>query len=72
MEVGLISPHISRRLFGNMPIQLFIGSIITGGILTMLSDQFARLLFAPTELPVGMATTVIGAPLMMYLALRIR
>ena len=70
--VGLISPHISRRLFGNMPIQLFIGSIITGGILTMLSDQFARLLFAPTELPVGMATTVIGAPLMMYLALRIR
>ena len=70
--VGLISPHISRRLFGNVPVQLFIGSIITGGILTMLSDQFTRLLFSPTELPVGMATTVIGAPLMMYLALRIR
>tara|TARA_B100000686_G_scaffold329345_1_gene390405 strand:- start:3057 stop:4037 length:981 start_codon:yes stop_codon:yes gene_type:complete len=70
--VGLISPHISRRLFGNSTMHLFIGSMISGILITMLSDQFARLLFAPTELPVGLATTIIGAPLMMYLALRLK
>tara|TARA_Y100000590_G_scaffold400797_1_gene485178 strand:+ start:5800 stop:6702 length:903 start_codon:yes stop_codon:yes gene_type:complete len=70
--VGLISPHLARRLFGNFPSKLILGSIIIGALLTIFSDQVARLIFAPTELPVGMATTIIGAPMMMYLAMRIR
>jgi ABC-type Fe3+-siderophore transport system permease subunit len=41
-------------------------------LLTLFSDQLARLLFAPTELPVGMATTILGAPMMMYLAWRLK
>ena len=68
--VALISPHIGRRFVGNSPVALIIISAIIGGLLTLLSDQLARLLFAPIELPVGLATTVLGAPLMMYLAWR--
>ena len=70
--VGLISPHISRKLFGHSISHLIAGSIIIGGLLTLGADQLARLLFAPTEFPVGMATTVIGAPLIIFLTLRMR
>ena len=70
--VGLISPHITRRLLSNSPLHLVIGSTILGAIATLGSDQLARLLFAPTELPVGMMTTIVGAPLMIYLALKMK
>ena len=70
--VGLISPHISRKILGNSPLQLVVGSSLIGAIATLSSDQIARLLFAPTEFPVGMATTIVGAPLMMYLALKLK
>jgi len=51
-------------------VALILISTIIGGLLTLISDQLARLIFAPIELPVGLATTVLGAPLMMYLAWR--
>lgn len=70
--VGLIAPHISRRLFGNNPRDLVIASSVVGAILALGSDQIARLSFAPTELPVGMATTILGAPVMIYLAYRMK
>jgi len=70
--VGLIAPHMSRILFGNSIPHMIGGSIILGGLLTLSSDQLTRLLFAPTEFPVGMATTIIGAPLIIYLALRMK
>ncbi|MBH27293.1 MAG: hypothetical protein CL786_04560 [Chloroflexi bacterium] len=70
--VGLVSPHISRRLFGNSTINLIISSSIIGGLITLFADQLARLLFAPSELPVGLATTILGAPTMMYLALKVK
>ena len=70
--VGLVSPHIARRLFGNAIYQLFIGSTVIGSLLVLLADQVARLLAAPTELPIGLTTTLIGAPVMIYLALKIK
>ena len=70
--VGLIAPHVARKMFGNAPVHLIMGSLLVGAIATMYSDQISRLLFAPTELPVGMTTTIIGAPLMMYLAMRMK
>ena len=70
--VGLIAPHLSRRILGNNPYHLILGSTILGALLALFSDQLARLLFAPTELPVGMATTILGAPMMMYLAWRLK
>ena len=70
--VGLIAPHITRRLFGNNPRELILASSLIGAILTLGADQIARLLFAPAELPVGMATTILGAPVMIYLASRMK
>lgn len=70
--VGLMSPHIARKVLGNAPAHLVIGSTLIGALTTIFADQVARLLFAPIELPVGMATTVIGAPMMMYLALKMK
>ncbi|MAZ60055.1 MAG: hypothetical protein CL753_06320 [Chloroflexi bacterium] len=70
--VGLTSPHIAKTIVGKTPINLIIGSSLIGALTTMFADQVARLLFAPTELPVGMATTVIGAPMMMYMAAKLK
>ena len=58
-------------IFGNSPRNLIIGSVWIGAFATVLADQLARLLFAPVELPVGMVTTLMGAPMMIYLALKI-
>ena len=70
--VGLIAPHISRKLFGNSLPHLILGSTILGALITLCSDQISRLLFAPTEFPVGMTTTIVGAPLIIYLALKMK
>lgn len=70
--VGLMSPHIARRIVGKSPLSLVLGSVWVGSVSTIVADQLARLLFAPIELPVGMVTTAVGAPVMMYLALKIR
>ena len=70
--VGLVSPHLARRIYGNKIYSLIIGSTIIGSFLVLLADQIARLLLAPTELPVGLTTTLIGAPIMIYLAARIK
>ena len=70
--VGLIAPHVARKMFGNAPVRLILGSLLIGAFATISSDQISRLLFAPTELPVGMTTTIIGAPLMIYLAMRMK
>ena len=70
--VGLMSPHIARRIVGNSPLSLVLGSVWIGSVSTIFADQLARLLFAPIELPVGMVTTALGSTVMMYLALKIR
>ncbi|MCT8978520.1 iron ABC transporter permease [Clostridium sp. CX1] len=68
--VGLVAPHISRKLtnssFGNIvPL-----SILIGGIIVMLSDLVARTLFFPLDLPVGIFTAGIGAPFFIYLLVK--
>ena len=70
--VGMICPHIGRKLFGNRPIHLVVSATFLGAIVTLGSDQIARLLLSPTEFPVGMATTIIGAPLMINVALKLK
>tara|TARA_B100001750_G_C15520168_1_gene610907 strand:+ start:878 stop:1849 length:972 start_codon:yes stop_codon:yes gene_type:complete len=70
--VGLISPHLTRRLSGNNPMLLLTGSALIGSLITIFSDQIVRLIFMPVEIPVGMTTTIIGAPLMILLSLKIK
>ncbi len=67
--VGLIVPHIARKLSGgNMKDTLFMAAL-TGGILVITADMAGRTLFAPTEIPVGIVMAFIGAPFFLWLLL---
>ena len=60
--VGLISPHIIRKLFGSDHHKLIPLSMIGGAILLLLADSLARTVIAPSEIPVGIITSLIGVP----------
>ena len=61
--VGMIAPHVARRLFGPTHRLLVPASALCGGLLLVIADLAARTLVAPTELPVGVVTALVGAPL---------
>ncbi|MGL4982726.1 MAG: FecCD family ABC transporter permease [Treponemataceae bacterium] len=60
--VGLISPHIARRLFSVSHNQLIWTSMYIGSVLLLFSDIFAKTLLAPAELPIGIITALLGVP----------
>ena len=68
--VGLIVPHIARRLVGGGMGRLLPASALAGAALVLLADMLGRTLFAPTELPVGILMALIGAPFFLFLLLR--
>ena len=70
--VGLVVPHIARRLSGQTTGPLLVTSIFVGAILVLLADLLGRVLLAPTEIPVGIVMALIGAPFFFILLLRRR
>lgn len=70
--VGLVVPHITRKLVGGETRRLLIASPIVGAIIVTLSDLLGRVLFAPSELPVGVVMAFIGAPFFFILLIRRR
>jgi iron complex transport system permease protein len=68
--IGLICPHLVRMMFGNDNRILFPAVFLFGAIFTLLADTVARTVLAPVELPVGVITGLIGAPLFVYLSRR--
>lgn len=71
--IGLAVPHIVRISFGTSDNRVVIpASCIYGGIMAGVCDLLARLLLSPTELPIGAITSVIGAPLAVFLLVRKR
>ncbi|GAV19618.1 iron complex transport system permease protein [Mariprofundus micogutta] len=68
--VGLVIPHLMRLLFGSLHRAVLPASAIGGGILLMLADSVARTIVAPSELPVGVLTAMIGVPVFLFLLLR--
>ncbi|WP_119315377.1 FecCD family ABC transporter permease [Calidithermus terrae] len=70
--VGLVAPHILRRLAGGDYRYLLPASALGGAVLMVYADLLARLLIAPAELPVGMVTTLLGGPFFLYLLWRER
>ncbi len=69
--VGLVVPHISRLLVGHDARAVMLVSAPLGALLVLYADQIARLAFMPSEIPVGMVTTLVGAPLMIFIARRL-
>jgi len=65
--VGLVVPHTVRILLGADNRFLLPGSAILGGILLLWADNFSRVVFSPQEIPVGIVTTLIGAPFFLWL-----
>lgn len=65
--VGLIIPHIERKISGYDYRLLLPNSFLTGGIFLVLSDAISRLLIPPSEIPVGIITAFLGAPFFIYL-----
>ena len=70
--VGLVAPHITRMLLGNDYRYNVPASVLLGSCLLLLSDTIARVIIAPTELPVGIVTSLIGVPFFLYLVVRRR
>lgn len=67
--VALVAPQIARRLVGGRTLAL-VPAAAFGALLLVASDLLARRLFAPTELPVGVFTAVLGAPYLLFLLAR--
>jgi iron complex transport system permease protein len=68
--VGLVAPHLMHRLIGSDYRYLIPGSVIAGALLLLASDTSSRTITAPVVLPVGAITSVMGAPLFIYLLVR--
>ncbi len=67
--VGLICPHMVRRVVGDDQRFLLPATTITGGVLLLASDTVARTMLAPNILPVSILTAFLGAPVFIYLIL---
>lgn len=65
--VGLIIPHISRLLIGSNHKKLMPLTLANGAIFLMLCDLFARTVLRPTELPIGVISSLIGAITFIYI-----
>ena len=70
--VGLMAPHMARRLVGSSFGALLPVSALIGGILVMVADLIGRTLFSPLEVPAGVFTAGIGAPYFIYLLFKTR
>jgi iron complex transport system permease protein len=65
--VGLIAPHLARRLVGPGHQILLPCCALTGALLVSISDILARTLVQPSEIPTGIVVAVVGAPYFLYL-----
>ncbi len=67
--VGLIVPHVLRRWLGHDHLVLLPACVLGGGAFLALCDLVGRLVIAPSELPVGVVTALLGGPFFLWLLL---
>ncbi len=65
--VGLVVPHMVRMVLGADHRHLLIISFLNGASLLVICDLVSRTIIAPTELPIGVITSFIGAPVFAYI-----
>lgn len=68
--VGLVVPHLTRRLVGSIHRALLPAVFLTGGTLLVVADVLARTVARPVELPVGVVTALVGVPVFAFLLRR--
>ncbi|MEO0938824.1 MAG: iron ABC transporter permease [Pseudomonadota bacterium] len=70
--IGIVVPHLLRLATGPDHRPLLINAAILGAILLVVSDMISRVIVAPSELPIGIVTAVLGAPVFLWILLRQR
>ncbi|MFF6777063.1 iron ABC transporter permease [Streptomyces sp. NPDC012637] len=70
--VGLVAPHLARRVVGNSTARMVPMAAVLGAVLVVSSDALGRWLLAPTEIPVGIVTALVGTPYLVWLLRRSR
>ncbi|MGG3570917.1 iron chelate uptake ABC transporter family permease subunit [Bacillus gobiensis] len=65
--IGLIAPHISRKIIGSKYEYMIPASCFIGSILLLSADSLGRGVMPPAEIPAGIVTAIIGAPYFLYL-----
>lgn len=68
--VGLVVPHLVRMLTGPDHRYALSITVLAGALLLTLADLVARTLLAPTEIPIGIITALIGAPFLLYILIK--
>ncbi|MEV5172610.1 iron ABC transporter permease [Streptomyces flaveolus] len=68
--IGLIAPHITRRLVGSNHLRVLPVAMLVGAVLTVYADIGSRYVNPPFEVPTGVVTALVGAPIFIYLARR--
>ncbi len=68
--VGLVVPHLARRAVGSAHVRALPVAALMGGILLIWADIAARTVLAPQEIPIGIITSLIGAPFLLILVRR--
>ena len=70
--VGLVIPHIVRKIVGPDHRYLLPLSALSGALLLVAADLLCRTAFAPSEVPIGIITAMVGAPLFLYILIKER
>lgn len=68
--VGLVAPHIARRLVGSAHRRMVPTAVLLGAAIVVLADTIGRLALEPRQIPVGVVTALIGAPYLIWLLRR--
>lgn len=68
--VGLVIPHLARRLVGSMHSRMLPVAALLGAMFLIWADSLARTLMQPRELPIGILTALVGAPFLLILVRR--
>ena len=67
--LGLVAPHIARKLVGPKHSKLIPTSALIGTLILLVGDTISRNIIAPMEIPVGIVVAIIGVPYFIYLML---
>ncbi|CAL7885954.1 Iron ABC transporter permease [Fusobacterium necrophorum subsp. funduliforme] len=70
--VGLIVPHIVRNIVGPLNRKVIPCTLFFGGTFLLVCDTLGRMILAPLEIPIGVITSLLGAPFFFYLAMKNR
>lgn len=70
--IGLLVPHMARRITGGESREYLLVSVFLGALLLTLCDTAARTMFAPYEIPVGILLSLLGAPFFLWLLFHYR